>query len=75
MAHQSAPAVTLSPVPADESAAVKPLPPPDLKPRELAMRSLLPLVALGLLLLVPAVSAYGLAILTLVWWQLQRRFA
>jgi hypothetical protein len=54
---------------------VKPLPPPDLKPRELAMRSLLPLVALGLLLLVPAVSAYGLAILTLVWWQLQRRFA
>lgn len=51
------------------------LPPPDLKPRELAMRSLLPLVALALLVLVPAVTAYGLATLTLVWWLLQRRFA
>jgi len=54
--------------------ATRPARNPELTPRRFLLRSLLPLAALVLLLLVPVIGPYGFAVAVLVWWLVQRRF-
>ncbi|MCB9885454.1 MAG: hypothetical protein H6838_08175 [Planctomycetes bacterium] len=48
-------------------------PPPSRTAKELVMRSLLPIVAVLLLLSTALLGAYGFAVLAFVWWKLQSR--
>lgn len=48
-------------------------PPPHRTPREFAMRSLLPLMAVVLLLSTLLLGAYAFAALALAWWLAQSR--
>lgn len=57
-----------------EPKAAEPVRNPELTPSRFLLRSLLPLAALALLLLVPLIGPYGFAVAVAGWWFLQRRF-